>query len=103
VWREQDDAAVEGALAAPDLSEAGGAVLLGKSKAELEALMVSLGQPKFRGKQVLDALLHGARSVDELRLVRLHPVSPTRRHTRCAQPAPDTARACSCHRACAPR
>lgn len=46
--------------------------------------MVSFGQPKFRGKQILDALLHGARSVDELRLVSLPISGLPRADSRCS-------------------
>ena len=46
-----------------------GNVLLGKSVEELAALSVSLGQPRYRGKQIFDGLLQGARSTADLHLV----------------------------------
>ncbi|KAK9827990.1 hypothetical protein WJX81_005819 [Elliptochloris bilobata] len=46
-----------------------GNVLLGCSLEELEELAVSCGQPKYRGRQLLDCLLQGARSTADLRLV----------------------------------
>ena len=46
-----------------------GNILLGKSVEELAALSVSLGQPRYRGKQIFDGLLQGARSTADLHLV----------------------------------
>ena len=44
----------------------GSTVLLGKSLSELEELAVQLGQQRFRGKQILDGVLQGAKSVDDI-------------------------------------
>jgi hypothetical protein len=43
-----------------------GFVLLGKTLQQLSALAEQLGQPKYRGKQILDSLLKGCRDVLEL-------------------------------------
>lgn len=43
-----------------------GFVLLGKTPEQLSAVAVQLGQPKYRGKQMLDSLLKGCRDVVEL-------------------------------------
>jgi hypothetical protein len=37
--------------------------------------MVGMGAEKYRGKQIFDGLMHGAATVDELRLVQA--LSPT--------------------------
>ena len=50
-----------------------GAVLLGCSTEELQALAVSCGQPAYRGRQLLDCLLQGAHSTADLRLVSSWP------------------------------
>lgn len=43
-----------------------GFVLLGKTVPELEQLAVQYGQPKYRGKQLFDAVLNGARTLDDI-------------------------------------
>ncbi|KAF8066346.1 rlmN [Scenedesmus sp. PABB004] len=55
------------AAAAPQRVDAAGYVLLGKTPAELGALAQQLGQPAFRGQQLADGVLKGARSVAEIR------------------------------------
>ena len=37
------------------------------------ALAAVDGQPAYRGKQLMDGVLHGARSVDDIRNVRIWP------------------------------
>ena len=49
---------------------AAGFVLLGRPVEELSELAVKSGQPKFRGQQLLDGMLKGARSVDDIPVVR---------------------------------
>eukprot|EP00798_Chlamydomonas_sp_ICE-L_P004368 gene4368-14491_t len=44
-------------------------VLLGRSLEDLEELAVQYGQPKYRGKQLLDALMQGARSMEEIKTI----------------------------------
>ncbi len=46
-----------------------GYVLLGRSAEELGELAVKFGQPSFRGKQLLDGMIRGARSVDDIPVV----------------------------------
>lgn len=43
-----------------------GAALLGMSLQELEELVLSCDQPKYRGKQIRDKLLHGVKAVADL-------------------------------------
>jgi len=43
---------------------------LARSAEELVALAAVDGQPAYRGKQLMDGVLHGARSVDDIRNVR---------------------------------
>jgi hypothetical protein len=75
---------------------AGGA-LLGCSVEELSALAVELGQPAYRGRQLSDCLLQGARSTDDLHTVpapRGASAPPARRSAAQRQgriPAPRTA------------
>ena len=47
-----------------------GFVLLGKSLEDLEALALSNGQPRYRGKQLLDGVLNGAHTLDDIKTVR---------------------------------
>jgi hemolysin activation/secretion protein len=58
--QQQQHAAIDQAI---DLK---GFVLLGKTPQQLSALAEQLGQPKYRGKQILDSLLKGCRDVLEL-------------------------------------
>jgi hypothetical protein len=46
-----------------------GVVILASEPQELEALAERYGQPRFRAQQLLEAVLKGARSVEEIRLV----------------------------------
>ncbi len=48
-----------------------GDVILARTGEELVALAAADGQPAYRGKQLMDGVLHGARSVDDIRNVRL--------------------------------
>ena len=45
-------------------------MLLGRPVEELSELAVKSGQPKFRGQQLLDGMLKGARSVEDIPVVR---------------------------------
>ena len=47
-----------------------GYVLLGRPVAELAELAARFGQPAFRGQQLLDGVLKGARSVEDIPVVR---------------------------------
>ena len=51
-----------------------GTVLLGRSLTDLQDFAASLGQPKFRGKQLYDGLMHGAHSVMDINNVRRSPI-----------------------------
>jgi 23S rRNA (adenine2503-C2)-methyltransferase len=46
-----------------------GFVLLGKTPEQLSVVAQQLGQPKYRGKQILDGILSGCRDVLDLRLL----------------------------------
>ena len=48
-------------------------MLLGRSLTDLQDFAASLGQPKFRGKQLYDGLMHGAHSVMDINNVRRSP------------------------------
>jgi 23S rRNA (adenine2503-C2)-methyltransferase len=41
-------------------------VLLGKSAQQLAELAQQLGQPAYRGKQLLDGILRGAHSIEDI-------------------------------------
>lgn len=41
-------------------------VILGRTLEDLQQLVVSFKQPKFRAKQMYDAMLKGARSIDDI-------------------------------------
>lgn len=45
-------------------------VVLGQSLEELTALAAADGQPGYRGKQLLDGVMNGARSIDDISNVR---------------------------------
>ena len=47
-----------------------GDVILARSAEELVALAAADGQPAYRGKQLMDGVMHGARSVDDISNVR---------------------------------
>lgn len=47
-----------------------GTVILGRDTAELEELAARYGQPRFRAKQLLEGVLQGARSVEDITTVR---------------------------------
>ena len=48
-----------------------GDVILARTAEELVELAAVDGQPAYRGKQLMDGVLHGARSVDDIRNVRI--------------------------------
>jgi 23S rRNA (adenine2503-C2)-methyltransferase len=59
-----------GRLAAPAAPKDGQTVLLCAAPEQLEALAVADGQPRFRARQLLDGVMRGARSVEEITNVR---------------------------------
>ncbi|KAG2448464.1 hypothetical protein HYH02_006356 [Chlamydomonas schloesseri] len=46
-----------------------GTVILGRDATELEELAARYGQPRFRAKQLLEGVLHGARSVEDINTI----------------------------------
>ena len=46
-------------------------MLLGQSRQDLEQFVVSLGLPGYRGKQLYDGVMHGARSIHDINNVNL--------------------------------
>ena len=71
VWSKLDASLVELALKDNNkpVDKADGFVLLGKSAQELGTLAVKHKQPSFRGKQLLDGLLKGARSIEDIKVI----------------------------------
>jgi len=75
VWDAADDAILKTALVDAEASvtpkriDASGFVLLGKSLEELEALCEHYKQPKYRAKQLMEKVLQGARSLEEVTTV----------------------------------
>ncbi|MEW5302748.1 MAG: hypothetical protein WDW38_004141 [Sanguina aurantia] len=75
VWNERDLTVV--ALAQRQANQAvtaktvdfKGVVLLGKSVEELADLAESFGQPRYRGQQLLDGVLQGAKCMDDVKTV----------------------------------
>ncbi|GLI60560.1 hypothetical protein VaNZ11_002718, partial [Volvox africanus] len=72
-WNSRDEGMVQMALqdavataAARRKSDRSGVVILGSELAELEVLAERYGQPRFRAKQLLDGVLKGAHSVEEI-------------------------------------
>ena len=47
-----------------------GPVVLGRTPEELLELAAEDGQPAYRAKQLMDGILHGARSIDDIGNVR---------------------------------
>lgn len=75
LWQIQDQHLVDqviksAASPAVGLGANASCVLLGKSIEQLSQLCADLGHPKYRGKQIHDALMHGADAVNDLNLVR---------------------------------
>jgi len=72
VWDSADAAAVDQALLDADKivrqaqKYGSGEVLLARTLEDLQALAVADGQPKYRAKQLQDALFKGARSMDDI-------------------------------------
>jgi len=71
-WNKVDVAIVEvaqkdatGAVKSNKIDEKG-VVLLGKSVEELAELAAKYGQPKYRGKQLQDGVLKGARTIEDI-------------------------------------
>ena len=48
-------------------------MLLGRPAEDLAELAVRFGQPAFRGQQILDGILKGARCVEDIPVVRRVP------------------------------
>jgi hypothetical protein len=78
-WRPADEKLVKKALSdaqpgAQTVSNASATVLLGQTVEQLQQLVVDqFGQPKYRGKQLHDALFHGVTSVHDLKQVLFNP------------------------------
>lgn len=70
-WRKIDDQLVQKALSNNQPArDASSNVLLGQTISQLEEMVSqSFEQPKYRGKQLHDALLHGATSVRDIHQV----------------------------------
>eukprot|EP00892_Ulva_mutabilis_P008955 jgi/Ulvmu1/6431/UM003_0060.1 len=71
IWQMQDqdlvDQVIQSATSrAADFSTHANSVLLGKNIEQLAQLCEDLGHPKYRGKQIHDALMHGATAVNDL-------------------------------------
>lgn len=64
-------------------------MLLGKSVEELADLAVSFGQPRYRGQQLLDGILQGAKSMDDVKTVS-HPAVEGYVSRSCQMPPPQT-------------
>jgi hypothetical protein len=81
-WRPADERLVKKVLAeaqpgAQVVRDAPSTVLLGKTVEELQELVSGpFGQPKYRGKQVYDALFHGVTSVHDIKQVHVCLLSP---------------------------
>lgn len=48
-----------------------GPVLLGMSVDQLKEMVVDMGAPQYRGKQIFDKLMQGVASIDDLNQVRI--------------------------------
>ncbi|GAX81702.1 hypothetical protein CEUSTIGMA_g9130.t1 [Chlamydomonas eustigma] len=74
-WNETDlrivESAVQDAETAIRISKIDkeGFVMLGRSAEELSELVMKFGQPRFRGKQLLDGLLGGAHSINDIPVI----------------------------------
>lgn len=68
-WDGQDDKAVAAAIqeaATTAITDTTGYVLLGKTEEELQALAARYNQPKYRAKQLMEGVLQGARTLDDI-------------------------------------
>lgn len=63
------DAQRDATTAGAPSSVAKGGVLLGMSVDELRDMVVAMGAPQYRGKQIFDKLMQGAATIDDLNQV----------------------------------
>ena len=68
LWSKVDSGLVDLALKDMKSSDKSELILLGKSAQDLSALAERHQQPGFRGKQLLDGVLKGARSIEDIKV-----------------------------------